>query len=227
MKRCNSSELKAFDRSFREEGFSCIAGVDEAGRGPLAGPVVAAAVVLPETIDLDGINDSKKLSPQRREKLFQDILNVSLSVGIGYVLPRDIDRTNILNASLIAMERAVSSLKMSPDLVLIDGPYKLSLGCRQIGIPGGDARSLSIAAASIIAKVFRDRLMCCYHRLYPDYGFDRHKGYPTRAHLEALAKLGPSPIHRLSFRRVLKVTPDGLSNQKCETYCQALEISAY
>lgn len=208
MRRCSSTDLRIFDRSFRDEGFSCIAGVDEAGRGPLAGPVVAAAVVLPENVTLDGINDSKKLSSQKRERLFQEILNTSLSTGIGYVLPRDIDRTNILHASLRAMERAISCLTVLPDLVLIDGPYRLSIAFRQIGIPGGDAKSLSIAAASIVAKVFRDRLMSRYHMLYPDYGFDRHKGYPTKAHLEALASLGPSPIHRLSFQPCKECPPD-------------------
>lgn len=197
MKRC---KLELFDRTFRKKGFRRIAGVDEAGRGPLAGPVVAAAVILPENIRLEGVNDSKKLSPQKREKLFQEILSVAESVGIGYVFPWDIDRMNILKASFKAMEQAVINLRVPPDLVLVDGPYKLSLTCAQIGIAGGDSKSFSIAVASIVAKVFRDRIMCCYHRIYPDYGFDGHKGYPTKAHLEALSKFGPSPIHRKSFR---------------------------
>lgn len=201
MKRCNP-ELNFFDNTFRENGFRRIAGVDEAGRGPLAGPVVAAAVILPEDIFIEGINDSKKISPVKRERVFQQILSIAESVGIGYAPPWDIDEMNILNASLKAMEKAVGSLEVVPDMVLIDGPYRLSISCAQRGIPGGDAKSLSIAAASIVAKVFRDRIMCCYHRLYPDYGFDHHKGYPTKAHLDALLRLGPSPIHRRSFRIV-------------------------
>ncbi|MCX7822938.1 MAG: ribonuclease HII [Syntrophobacterales bacterium] len=202
-----SGELELFDRLFRNEGFNLIAGVDEAGRGPLAGPVVAAAVILPEGAIFDGARDSKKLSPEKRESLFQEILSLSLSVGVGYVLPWDIDKMNILKASLKAMEKAICALKICPDLVLIDGPYRLSLPYPQVGIPRGDTKSLSIAIASIVAKVFRDRLMCCYHRLYPDYGFDRHKGYPTKGHLEALANLGPSPIHRRSFRGVYTSPP--------------------
>jgi ribonuclease HII len=193
--------LADFDRSVRSEGFKRIAGVDEAGRGPLAGPVVAAAVVLPENITIKGINDSKKLSPARREELFQEILHLA-EVGIGYVCPDEIDTVNILNASLKAMERALRVLTPPPDIVLVDGPYKVKLDCCQRGIVGGDAKSLSIAAASIVAKVFRDRLMSFYHRIYPAYGFNQHKGYPTKYHIEALAKFGPSPIHRKSFKRV-------------------------
>jgi len=195
------SDLIDFDRSVRAEGFKRIAGVDEVGRGPLAGPVVAAAVILPEHINIDGINDSKKLSPARREELFQEILRLA-EVGIGYVCPDEIDTVNILNASLNAMERALRMLTPPPDIVLVDGPYKIRLDCYQRGIVGGDSKSLSIAAASIVAKVFRDRLMSFYHRIYPAYGFDRHKGYPTKYHLEAIAKFGPSPIHRRSFKQV-------------------------
>ncbi|MEJ5300259.1 MAG: ribonuclease HII [Thermodesulforhabdaceae bacterium] len=206
MKRCRalsriSETLADFDRIVRAEGFSRIAGVDEAGRGPLAGPVVAAAVILPENINLNGINDSKKLSPARREELFQEILYLA-EVSISYVSPEEIDSINILKASLKAMKLAIEGLTPSPDIALIDGPYEIEVDCCNRGIAGGDSKSLSIAAASIVAKVFRDRLMNFYHRLYPDYGFDQHKGYPTRYHLESLAKFGPSPIHRKSFNRV-------------------------
>ncbi len=201
MKRSKNSSipLLEFDEHFRTQGFNLIVGVDEAGRGPLAGPVVAAAVIWERNIEVDQIGDSKKLTPSKREFLFREILARALAVGIGYVTPQEIDSTNILTASLKAMEIAIKNLKIKPDLVLIDGPYRLSLNIAQYGIPKGDAKSFAIGSASIVAKVFRDRLMNYYHRIYPLYGFNTNKGYPTTHHIRALMDFGPSPIHRKSF----------------------------
>lgn len=192
----------AFDLKIRRRGFRLLAGVDEAGRGPLAGPVVAAAVILPEGKDLPGVVDSKKVPPARREELAETIRHAAVSVGVGWVDAEEIDRTNILRASLEAMVRAIRGLDVSPDFVLIDGPYALPLTIPHRGVVKGDARSLSIAAASIVAKVHRDQLMHTYHEQYPVYGFARHKGYPTPEHLEALRRFGPCPIHRRSFHGV-------------------------
>ncbi|ROR01618.1 ribonuclease HII [Desulfosoma caldarium] len=192
----------AFDFKFRRRGFRLLAGVDEVGRGPLAGPVVAAAVILPEGMDLPGVVDSKRVPPARREELAKTIRQAAVSVGVGLVDAEEIDRTNILRASLKAMVRAIRSLDVTPDFVLIDGPYTLPLSIPQRSIIKGDALSLSIAAASIVAKVHRDQLMLTYHEQYPFYGFARHKGYPTREHLRALRRFGPCPIHRRSFHGV-------------------------
>lgn len=189
-----------FEKQVRLRGFQCVAGIDEVGRGPLAGPVVAAAVVLPPDIDLPGVRDSKQLSPTQREACRRDILSCALDVGLGVVEASEIDRINILQATFRAMALAVENLSSPPDYLLIDGPYKLPLPQPQEGIPKGDQRCLCIAAASIVAKVYRDALMCDYHRLYPVYGFDRHKGYGTAQHLEALSRHGPCPLHRMSFR---------------------------
>ncbi|MEJ5348495.1 MAG: ribonuclease HII [Desulfosoma sp.] len=194
-----------FDQAIRRRGFRLLAGVDEAGRGPLAGPVVAAAVILPEGMNLSGVTDSKKVSPTRREELVEKIHQVAVSVGVGWVEAQEIDRINILQASLTAMVRAIQQLKVPPDLVLIDGPYSLPLSIPQRSVVKGDVRSLSIAAASIVAKVHRDHLMRTYHELYPLYGFARHKGYPTQEHLQALRRFGPCPIHRRSFHGVCSV----------------------
>lgn len=183
-------------------GYRRLCGVDEAGRGPLAGPVVAAAVVFPETIDIAGITDSKRLSPARRKRLYEQILPVA-HVAIGQSSPEEIDELNILQASLLAMERAVRALSPSPDIILVDGPYALHGRVRSNAIVKGDARVMTIGAASIVAKVTRDRLMMKYDEEFPGYGFARNKGYPTREHLRALARLGPTPIHRKTFRGVL------------------------
>ncbi len=210
-------ELKQYDEQFRSRGFFHLAGVDEAGRGPIAGPVVAAAVVLPEEFELQGIKDSKKVRESLREQLFQEIISEALSVGIGYTTPEFIDSTNILKATLIAMTEAVRSLYVEPDLILIDGTYMLPLlkGKKQFPIVGGDGKSLSIAAASIVAKVFRDRLMRRYDYLYPEYGFKRHKGYPTREHIKALHLFGPSPIHRKTYKSVRRCLEEaGAKKQK-------------
>jgi len=179
-----------------------IAGVDEAGRGPLAGPVVSAAVVLPDTFGIDGIDDSKKLTPKKRSELFPRIQDAALAVGVGIVDAETIDRINILQASLRSMAMAVEDLSLSPDFLLIDGTFEIPLSLPQKALPKGDSLSVSIAAASIIAKVTRDRMMVEFDKIYPQYGFAKHKGYPTRAHKQAVRNFGCSPIHRKSFKGV-------------------------
>jgi ribonuclease HII len=183
----------------RSQGFSLIAGVDEAGRGPLAGPVVAAAVILNETLDYPGVDDSKKIPADRRERLFWMIVRKARAVGVGMVDEAEIDRTDILRASLKALAMAVEHLDPAPDFLLIDGNATLPLAAPQKAVPQGDSRSTSIGAASIIAKVLRDRIMEAYDRRHPGYGFAVHKGYGTAAHLDAIRRLGPCAIHRMSF----------------------------
>ena len=191
-----------FEKEATQKGYKAIAGIDEAGRGPLAGPVVSAAVILPTAFHDPEITDSKKLSPPKRERLFVKIYARAVSVGIGIVDPVVIDRINILQASLLAMAMAVKNLAPQPDHLLIDGTFPIPSDLSQQPIPKGDALSISIAAASIIAKVSRDRLMQKYHHYYPQFGFPKHKGYPTRAHKEAIRKFGCCPIHRRSFKGV-------------------------
>ena len=202
-----SFEIEAY-----KKGFSCIAGVDEAGRGPLAGPVVAAAVIFPSPhvsfsekmpADLNEVDDSKKLSPKKRETLYNKIILSALSYGIGIVSEKTIDQTNILKAAIMAMQKAVLNLNPVPDYMLIDGITPLDLKTEQKLIIKGDSLSFSIAAASILAKVTRDRIMDEMHLLYPHYGFNKHKGYPTRLHLEKIIEFGACPIHRKSFRGVV------------------------
>lgn len=184
-----------------QHGWPRVAGVDEAGRGCLAGPVVAAAVVLAPDMRIDGLDDSKKLTPAARETLFEIIVADALAVGIGKGSPAEIDELNILHASLAAMRRAVQNLALTPDYLLIDGNCPIAdAPWPQETVVKGDARSLSIAAASIVAKVTRDRLMVRLHDDYPEYGWDGHKGYPTASHYAALRTHGPSPHHRRSFR---------------------------
>jgi len=195
--------MDSFETEARKKGFKIIAGLDEAGRGPLAGPVVAAAVVFDELPDGLGIDDSKKLTPKRRASLVFDIYSLAASVGVGICWPAEIDEINIHRASLLAMERAAGALTVTPDYLLIDGKFPISSPIPQRPIISGDSLSISIAAASIIAKTARDRLMESYDRLYPGYGLAGHKGYPSKTHLASLAVLGPSPIHRRSFRGVL------------------------
>jgi ribonuclease HII len=192
-------DLLSFERQAGSRGFRLVAGVDEAGRGPLAGPVVAAAVILPAGLQIDGVNDSKKLSPDRRERLFDVIMEQALSVGVGFGPPELIDRINILQATRHAMLEAVSLLTPQPDLILIDGISTIESAIPQKTIKKGDSLSLSIAAASIIAKVTRDRLMQELDRVHPGYGFAGHKGYGSASHMDAIRRLGPSPVHRLSF----------------------------
>jgi ribonuclease HII len=193
------ADLLAFERQALSKGFQLVAGIDEAGRGPLAGPVVAAAVILPAGLLLKGVDDSKKLSPDTRERLFDVIMSQALSVGVGMGSPELIDRINILQATRHAMLTAVSQLVPQPDYILIDGISTIDSPIPQKTIKKGDSLSLSIAAASIIAKVTRDRLMRELDGIHPGYGFSGHKGYGSALHMEAIRRLGPSPVHRLTF----------------------------
>jgi ribonuclease HII len=194
--------LYAFETIARSKGFMQIAGIDEAGRGPLAGPVVAAAVILPHGLEIQGLDDSKKLTHRKREMLIDDINSKALAVGIGISDHDLVDSINILQATLAAMMEAVSSLSIIPDYLLIDGISKVHSTIPQKTIKKGDSLSASIAAASIVAKVTRDRMMDDFDRQYPGYGFAGHKGYGSAAHLAAIATLGPCEIHRKSFRGV-------------------------
>ena len=195
--------LFSFDKQFYDLGFRSFAGIDEAGRGPWAGPVVAAAVILPQDATLPGLNDSKKVLPKKREDLFQKINECALAVGVGIVGNNEIDSKNILQATLAAMSQALGVLKITPDLVLIDGNMCLpGISIRQRSIVAGDAKSAAIAAASIIAKVTRDRIMIEFAKQFPQYGFEKHKGYGTKEHQDALQNFGPCPIHRKSFEPV-------------------------
>ena len=181
------------------EGYQVICGVDEAGRGPLAGPVCAAAVILPRHIDIPGLNDSKKLSDKRRREIFPIIKEQALAYGIGFASHEEIDEINILQATYLAMERALAQLKLSPELALIDGNRAKDFGIPVRTVVKGDSLSANIAAASVLAKVTRDDWMLEQAKLYPEYGFEVHKGYGTKAHYEALSAYGPCPIHRRSF----------------------------
>lgn len=192
-------DLWEIENGIFAEGFSCICGVDEAGRGPLAGPVYAAAVMLPHGLEIPGLDDSKKLSEKKREELFEVITGSALAYGIASASVEEIERLNILGATYLAMNRAVAALGTAPELALIDGNR-----CAGIDVPcrtiiKGDASCADIAAASILAKVSRDRLMIQMAELYPEYGFEKHKGYGTKDHYAALREFGPSPIHRPSF----------------------------
>ena len=187
-----------FEHRCREQGFNMIAGIDEAGRGPLAGPVVAAAVILNPKEPIIGLNDSKKLSKTKRQALVKQIKEHALIIGVGIVSAKEIDNINIYQASILAMEKAVHDLNVTPDFLLIDA-MKINLPIQQLSIIKGDARSVSIAAASIIAKETRDNIMEEINLRYPGYAFDKHMGYGTEVHLEAIKRLGPCPEHRLSF----------------------------
>lgn len=187
------------EESLYDEGYEYICGVDEAGRGPLCGPVVAAAVILPKHGCIEGVNDSKKISEKKREKLYDDIMNGAIAVGIGISDVDVIEKVNILNATKIAMKKAIESLSIKPDYVLIDGNQKIDIDILQETVVSGDAKSESIASASIIAKVTRDRMLRKFDEMYPEYGFAKHKGYGTKAHIEAIKKYGLTPIHRKSF----------------------------
>lgn len=196
--------MDSFERSARSRGYRVIAGVDEAGRGPLAGPVVAAAVVLREEFRLDGVRDSKQLSEKKRRRFYDIILNGALSCGLGVVEPSVIDRINVLQATRLAMKEAVLQLSPAADYLLIDGTraQRLQLPVTQETIVRGDALSISVACASIVAKVSRDRIMEIYHHQFPQYNFIANKGYGTRDHLEAIRCHGPCKIHRRSFKGV-------------------------
>ncbi len=192
----------SYEKKAALSGFLSIAGIDEAGRGPLAGPVVSAAVILPKNFDDDRVTDSKKLTHKKRDVLFDLINEHAISVGVGIVSPEQIDDINILQASLLSMVIAVDQLQQAPDFLLIDGIFKIDSELPQEVIKKGDSLSISIAAASIIAKVTRDRIMLGYDEKYPQYGFAKHKGYPTKAHKEAIRESGVCPIHRKSFKGV-------------------------
>ena len=195
--RARLEGMKAYEKKYADHTLIC--GIDEAGRGPLAGPVVAGAVILPADCEILWLNDSKKLSPEKRELLYDEIMEKASAVGVGMASPARIDEINILQATYEAMREAVAALGVEPDLLLNDAVTIPGVTIRQVPIIKGDAKSVSIAAASIIAKVTRDRLMAQYDEILPGYGFARHKGYGSKEHIEALKKLGPSPIHRKTF----------------------------
>lgn len=194
-------ELWTLENEIYDEGFPVICGVDEAGRGPLAGPVCAAAVILPRGLEIEGVNDSKKLSEKKREALFERIKNEALSYGVAFASVEEIEEKNILEATFLAMNRAIGQLDPKPELALIDGNRNSGIIVPSRCIIKGDARCMDIAAASILAKVTRDRYMTEMAELYPEYGFEQHKGYGTKRHYEAIREYGPSPVHRMSFLR--------------------------
>ena len=195
--RARTEQLKEYERKY--SSFTYICGLDEVGRGPLAGPVVAGAVVLPKDCDILYLNDSKQLSEKKREELYDVIMEKAVATGLGQVSPERIDEINILQATYEAMRQAIGNLSVTPDLLLNDAVTIPQVEIRQVPIIKGDAKSVSIAAASIIAKVTRDRLMVRYDSVFPEYGFASNKGYGAAAHIEALRKYGPTPIHRKSF----------------------------
>lgn len=190
-------QLKQYERQYGGAGFVC--GIDEAGRGPLAGPVVAGAVILPKDCGILGINDSKQLSEKKREELYDVIMAEAVATGIGMACPQRIDEINILNATYEAMRQAIQNLSVAPDILLNDAVCIPQVEIPQVPIVKGDEKSISIGAASILAKVTRDRLMAEYDKIMPEYGFAKHKGYGTKEHMDAIRAYGPSPIHRQSF----------------------------
>lgn len=188
-----------YEHKAHEEGFAVVCGVDEAGRGPLAGPVYAAAVILPDGLEDMGINDSKKMSEKKREALFDIIIENATAYGIGFATETEIDEINILNATFLAMRRAVEAMGVKPDLVLVDGNRKPGTGYEEMTLVKGDAKSISISAASILAKVSRDRYMKDLAQRHPEYKFEQHKGYGTKLHYEMIEQYGILPDHRRSF----------------------------
>ena len=189
--------MKQFEKKYAD--YTAICGIDEAGRGPLAGPVVAGAVILPKDCSILYLNDSKQVSTSRREELFDEIQEKAVACAVGIVSPQRIDEINILQATYEAMHQAVEGLKVIPDLLLVDAVTIPTMPMKQVGIIKGDAKSVSIAAASILAKVTRDRMLVEYDALYPEYGFAKHKGYGSKVHIEAIQEYGPCPIHRRTF----------------------------
>ena len=192
--------MDVFERTCQRNGYRQIAGIDEAGRGALAGPVIAAAVILPINCGIEGLKDSKQLTPKQRDRLSDEIYSVAVSVGIGAVDNRVVDELNVLEATLLAMRQAIEELSPQPDYLLVDGINFPAIEIQGEAIKKGDSRSYSIAAASIIAKTTRDRRMIALDRTYPDYGFSQHKGYPTSQHRQAIAQFGASDIHRHTFK---------------------------
>jgi ribonuclease HII len=206
-----------YEQKFLDQGFALIAGVDEAGRGPLAGPVVAAAAILPEGFRNFGLRDSKLLSESMRDQLYSEILVSGILFGVGIVNHRVIDRINIYHATQLAMRKAISRLPIKPEVLLVDGMKISGVGMVQEKVVQGDRKVLSIAAASVIAKVTRDRIMRKFDLIYPGYGLAKHKGYPTKSHCECIGKMGLLPIHRRTFGPVLRVLEHGASTQKRES----------
>jgi ribonuclease HII len=202
-----------FEKCAFLKGYNYVAGIDEAGRGALAGPVVAAAVIFPKDVEIRGIDDSKKLTPSKRESLFDPIMEKSVEVGVGIGDHILIDEINILQATLFSMKKAILGLSTRPDYLLVDGNCSIPVNIPQKAIIKGDSSSISIAAASIIAKVTRDRLMVEYDKIYPDYGFAGHKGYGSASHLSAIAEIGPCDIHRKTFRGVREFVKIKLQDQ--------------
>ena len=192
-----------YEHALKEKGYSAVCGIDEAGRGPLAGPVFAAAVILPEGLEDLGINDSKKLSEKKRDLLYDLIREKAIAWSVACATEKEIDEINILNATFLAMKRAVDGLPVRPDIALVDGNRKPGIGIEEMTLVKGDAKSISIAAASILAKVSRDRYLLELDRQYPQYQFAKHKGYPTALHYEMIKQYGISPVHRLSFLKNL------------------------
>ncbi len=197
------TELWTLENEIYAEGFSLICGVDEAGRGPLAGPVCAAAVILPRGLEIDGLNDSKKLTEKKREALYDPIREQAIAYGIAFATVEEIEELNILNATFLAMNRAIEQLNPVPELALIDGNRSTGIRFPSRCVVKGDARCADIAAASVLAKVTRDRYMLEMAGKYPEYHFEQHKGYGTKLHYDALREYGPSPIHRMSFLKKL------------------------
>lgn len=206
MKQTVQVDLWEIERSCKERGYQLICGADETGAGPLAGPVYAGAVILPEGLILEGLNDSKKVTPKRRDRLFEEIQEKAIAWAVASVDEKEIDAINILNARMKAMEMAIQALKPAPDYALIDGNRDKGITIAHETVVKGDGRSANIAAASILAKVSRDRYMEEMAKLYPEYEFERHKGYGTKLHFELLMKYGPCPIHRRSFLKKLEAT---------------------
>jgi ribonuclease HII len=198
-------DIYRYDESLRKRGFLRIAGIDEAGRGPLAGPVVAAAVILKEGIKIERLRDSKKVPEKERETLFYQVKSSSIDIGIGIVGHEEIDRINILRATQHSMQLAVEDLSTPPDILIIDAMSLPSIPLRQLSLIKAESISASVAAASIIAKFIRDKIMLDYHQQYPEYNFKKHKGYSTREHLDMLRLYGPCPIHRKSFYGVMSL----------------------
>ena len=195
------TELWSLENEIYDSGLCPLCGVDEAGRGPLAGPVCAAAVILPRGLVIEGLNDSKKLSEKRREALYDEIVSQAIAFGIAFASVEEIEERNILGATILAMNRAIGQLSVKPALALIDGNRSKGIECLSRCVIGGDGKCADIAAASILAKVTRDRYMLDMAKEYPQYGFEKHKGYGTAAHYAAIRAFGPSPIHRMSFLR--------------------------
>ena len=191
------------ENELHEKGYAVVCGVDEAGRGPLCGPVVAAACILSPDVEIPGLNDSKKLSEKKREQLFPIIMEKAIAYGIGMASPEEIDRLNILNADMLAMRRAIEALSVPADIAVVDGNVARDLPIPAVTVVKGDAKSLSVSAASILAKVTRDHICMEDDKKYPEYAIAKHKGYPTKEHMDLVREHGPSPIHRKSFLKFL------------------------